>query len=145
MEQIRKDPEFVASQESMKPKSTGEKVNGFLSNFPPQSMIRYGQMGSKASGIELNPSSNGDPTIGFAISDPKTQKTTKYSYPANKEVIQEVLRLTWRNPAIMAIAIALIWLIPQLLIRRILYENYEKKKLEMQKDKIGKLYPKTLK
>ena len=45
----------------------------------------------------------------------------------------------------MAIAIALIWLIPQLLIRRILSENYEKKKLEKQKDKIGKLYPKTLK
>ena len=58
---------------------------------------------------------------------------------------QEVIRLTWRNPAFMAIAIALIWLIPQILIRRILSENYEKKKLEKQKDKIGKLYPKTLK
>ena len=63
----------------------------------------------------------------------------------NQEVTQEVIRLTWRNPAFMAIAIALIWLIPQLLIRRILSENYEKKKLDKQKDKIGKLYPKTLK
>ena len=63
----------------------------------------------------------------------------------NHEVIQEVIRLTWRNPAFMAIAIALIWLIPQLLIKRILSEKYEKKKLEKQKDKIGKLYPKTLK
>ena len=63
----------------------------------------------------------------------------------NHEVTQEVIRLTWRNPAFMAIAIALIWLIPQLFIRRILTENYEKKKLEKQKDKIGKLYPKTLK
>ena len=63
----------------------------------------------------------------------------------NQEVTQEVIRVTWRNPAFMAIAIALIWLIPQLLIRRILSENYEKKKLEKQKDKIGKLYPKTLK
>ena len=63
----------------------------------------------------------------------------------NQEVTQEVISLTWRNPAFMAIAIALIWLIPQLLIRRILSENYEKKKLEKQKDKIGKLYPKTLK
>ena len=63
----------------------------------------------------------------------------------NHEVIQEVIRLTWRNPAFMAIAIALIWLIPQLLIRKILSENYEKKKLDKQKDKIGKLYPKTLK
>ena len=63
----------------------------------------------------------------------------------NQEVTEEVIRLTWRNPAFMAIAIALIWLIPQLLIRRILSENYEKKKLDKQKDKIGKLYPKTLK
>ena len=63
----------------------------------------------------------------------------------NQEVTQEVIRLTWRNPAFMAIAIACIWLIPQLIIRRILSENYEKKKLKKQKDKIGKLYPKTLK
>ena len=63
----------------------------------------------------------------------------------NQEVTQEFIRLTWRNPAFMAIAIALIWLIPQLFIRRILTKNYEKKKLEKQKDKIGKLYPKTLK
>ena len=63
----------------------------------------------------------------------------------NQEVTQEVIRLTWRNPAFMAIAIALIWLIQQLFIRRILSENYEKKKLEKQKDKIEKLYPKTLK
>ena len=63
----------------------------------------------------------------------------------NQDITQEVLKLTLRNPAFMAIAIALIWLIPQLLIRRILSENYEKKKLEKQKDKIGKLYPKTLK
>ena len=63
----------------------------------------------------------------------------------NQEVTQEFIRLTWRNPAFMAIAIALIWLIPQLIIRRILSENYEKKKLEKQKDKIGKLYPKVIK
>ena len=63
----------------------------------------------------------------------------------NQEVTQKVIRLTWRNPAFMAIAIAFIWLIPQLFIRRILTANYEKKKLEKQKDKIGKLYPKTLK
>ena len=63
----------------------------------------------------------------------------------NQEITQEVIRLTWRNPAFMAIAIALTWLIPQLFIRKILSENYEKKKLEKQKDKIGKLYPKTFK
>ena len=59
----------------------------------------------------------------------------------NQEVTQEFIRLTWRNPPFMAFAIALVWLIPQLLIRRIFSENYEKKKLENQKDKIRKLYP----
>ena len=63
----------------------------------------------------------------------------------NQEVTQEFIKLTWRNPAFMAIAIALIWLIPQLLIRRILSDNYEKNKLDKQKDKVAKLYPKTLK
>ena len=63
----------------------------------------------------------------------------------NQEITQEVIRLTWRNPAFMAIAIAMIWLIPQLLIRKILSGNYEEKKLKKQKEKIGKLYPKTLK
>jgi len=69
--------------------TTGEKVNGFLKNFPAQSVLRYGQMGGKASGIELNTLVN-PPRVGFAISDPKTEKTTKYSYPATKEVIQEL-------------------------------------------------------
>ena len=63
----------------------------------------------------------------------------------NQEISQEIIRLTWRNPAFMAIAIAMIWLIPQLIIRKILSENYKKKKLEKQKDKIDKLYPKTFK
>lgn len=63
----------------------------------------------------------------------------------NQEITQEIIRLTWRNPIFMAVAIALIWLIPQLLVRKILSENYKKKKLEKQKDKIGKLYPKVLK
>ena len=60
-------------------------------------------------------------------------------------LIQEIIRLTWRNPAFMAIAIALIWLIPQLFIRNIMSKKYEKRKLEKQKVKIQKLYPKTLK
>ena len=63
----------------------------------------------------------------------------------NQEITQEFIRLTWRNPPFMAFAIALIWLIPQLLIRRILSENYEKKKLEKQKVKIEKLSPKQIK
>ena len=63
----------------------------------------------------------------------------------NEELIDELLRVTWRNPAFMTIVIALIWFIPQLLIRRVLSKNYEKRKTELQKDKIRKLYPKTIK
>ena len=63
----------------------------------------------------------------------------------SQEVIQEVIRLTWRNPAFMAIAIALIWLIPQLLIRKIMKDKYKKRKIEKQKENIRKLYPKVLK
>jgi len=59
----------------------------------------------------------------------------------NEEFIQEIIRLTWRNPAFMAIAIALVWLIPQLFIRKIMEKKYERKKIEIQKNKIQKLYP----
>ena len=59
----------------------------------------------------------------------------------NQEFIQEIIRLTWRNPAFMAIAIALLWLIPQLFIRKIMSKKYERKKIEIQKNKIQKLYP----
>ena len=59
----------------------------------------------------------------------------------NQEFIQEIIRLTWRNPAFMAIAIALVWLIPQLLIRKIMEKKYERRKIEIQKNKIQKLYP----
>ena len=59
----------------------------------------------------------------------------------NQEFIQEIIRLTWRNPAFMAIAIALVWLIPQLFIRKIMTKKYERRKIEIQKNKIQKLYP----
>ena len=59
----------------------------------------------------------------------------------NQELIQEIIRLTWRNPAFMAIAIALVWLIPQLFIRKIMEKKYERRKMEIQKNKIQKLYP----
>ena len=61
----------------------------------------------------------------------------------NQEFIQEIIRLTWRNPAFMAIAIALVWLIPQLFIRKIMTKKYEQRKIEIQKNKIQKLYPNT--
>ena len=59
----------------------------------------------------------------------------------NQEYIQEIIRLTWRNPPFMAIAIALIWLIPQLFIRNLMAKKYELRKIEIQKIKIQKLYP----
>ena len=59
----------------------------------------------------------------------------------NQEFIQEIIRLTWRNPAFMAITIALVWLIPQLFIRKIMAKKYERRKIEIQKNKIQKLYP----
>ena len=59
----------------------------------------------------------------------------------NQVFIQEIIRLTWRNPAFMAIAIALVWLIPQLFIRKIMEKKYERRKIEIQKNKIQKLYP----
>ena len=59
----------------------------------------------------------------------------------NQEFIQEIIRLTWRNPAFMAIAIAVVWLIPQLFIRKIMEKKYERRKIEIQKNKIQKLYP----
>ena len=59
----------------------------------------------------------------------------------NQEFIQEIIRLTWRNPAFMAIIIALVWLIPQLLIRKIMAKKYDQRKIEIQKNKIQKLYP----
>ena len=59
----------------------------------------------------------------------------------NQEFIQEIIRLTWRNPAFMAITIALVWLIPQLFIRKIMAKKYEERKIEIQKNKIQKLYP----
>ena len=62
-----------------------------------------------------------------------------------QELTQEILRLTWRNPIFMAIAIALIWIVPQLLIRKNMLKKYEKIKIEIQKKNIAKLYPKTLK
>ena len=59
----------------------------------------------------------------------------------NQEFIQEIIKLTWRNPAFMGIAIALVWLIPQLFIRKIMANKYERRKIEIQKNKIQKLYP----
>tara|TARA_B100000073_G_scaffold168572_1_gene139466 strand:+ start:109 stop:315 length:207 start_codon:yes stop_codon:yes gene_type:complete len=59
----------------------------------------------------------------------------------NQEFIEDIIRLTWRNPAFMAVAIALVWVIPQLFIRKIMEKKYEQRKIQIQKNKIQKLYP----
>ena len=58
----------------------------------------------------------------------------------NQEFVEDIIRLTWRNPAFMAVAIALVWLIPQLFIRKIMEKKYEQRKIEIQKNKLQKLY-----
>ena len=63
----------------------------------------------------------------------------------NDELLEKIIQMTWRNPAFMAIAIAMVWLIPQLLIKRIMDKNYEERKLTKQKQKIDKLYPSSFK
>ena len=59
----------------------------------------------------------------------------------NQEFIEDIIRLTWRNPAFMAVAIALVWVIPQLFIRKIMEKKYEQRKIQIQKNKIQKLCP----
>ena len=63
----------------------------------------------------------------------------------SQEITKEIIRVTWRNPAFMAVAIALVWLIPQLLIKKIMTKKYEQRKIDIQKNKVKKLYPNTLK
>ena len=60
----------------------------------------------------------------------------------NGQTIQRIIQLTWRNPAFMALSIALLWLIPQFLIRKILEKKYKERQLIIQKKKIDRLYPK---
>ena len=62
----------------------------------------------------------------------------------NSEITQNLIKYTWRNPGFMALSIALIWLIPQIIIRRVMSDYLKKRKIEIQKEKIKKLYPKSL-
>ena len=62
----------------------------------------------------------------------------------NSEITQNLIKYTWRNPGFMDLSIALIWLIPQIIIRRVMSDYLKKRKIEIQKEKIKKLYPKSL-
>jgi len=71
MAEIRKDPEFIAAQESMKPKSTAERTDDFMAQFVEgaKSDIVRGARGNKSLGITRIPATNGDAQVGFVLAN----------------------------------------------------------------------------
>ena len=71
MQEIRKDPEYIAAQESMKPKSLSEKVDNFKAKFVEgsRSDIVRGQRGNQSLGITRIPATNGDSQVGFVLAN----------------------------------------------------------------------------
>jgi len=81
MAKIRKSPEFIAAQESMKPKSTGEKVDDFTAKFVEgaKSDIVRGRMGNKSLGITRIPPTNGDSQVGFVLANKPIDQSPKFA------------------------------------------------------------------
>ena len=81
MAKIRKSPEFKAAQESMKPKSTGEKVDDFTAKFVEgaKSDIVRGRMGNKSLGITRIPPTNGDSQVGFVLANKPVDQSPKFA------------------------------------------------------------------
>ena len=81
MEQIRKDPEFVAAQESMKPKSTAEKTDDFMAQFVEgaRSDIVRGARGNKSLGVTRIPATNGDAQVGFVLANKPLDQSPKFA------------------------------------------------------------------
>ena len=81
MAKIRKSPEFIAAQESMKPKSTGEKVDDFTAKFVEgaKSDIVRGRMGNKSLGITRIPPTNGDSQVGFVLANKPVDQNPKFA------------------------------------------------------------------
>ena len=81
MAKIRKSPEFIAAQESMKPKSTGEKVDDFTAKFVEgaKSDIVRGRMGNKSLGITRIPPTNGDSQVGFVLANKPVDQSPKFA------------------------------------------------------------------
>ena len=71
MAEIRKDPEFIAAQKSMKPKSTAEQTDDFMAKFVEgaRSDIVRGQRGNQSLGITRIPATNGDSQVGFVLAN----------------------------------------------------------------------------
>ena len=81
MAEIRKSPDFKAAQESMKPKSTGEKVDDFTAKFVEgaKSDIVRGRMGNKSLGITRIPPTNGDSQVGFVLANKPVDQSPKFA------------------------------------------------------------------
>ena len=81
MAEIRKDPEFIAAQESMKPKSTTEKTDDFTAKFVEgaQSDIVRGARGNKSLGITRIPPTNGDAQVGFVLANKPLDQSPSYA------------------------------------------------------------------
>ena len=81
MAEIRKDPEFIAAQESMKPKSTAEKTVDFTAKFVEgaKSDIVRGARGNKSLGITRIPPTNGDAQVGFVLANKPLDQSPSYA------------------------------------------------------------------
>jgi len=93
MQEIRKSPEYQAAQETMLPKTTNEKADGFTARFVEgaQSDIVRGQRGNRSLGITRIPATNGDAQTGFVLANkpidqsPKTATTYGFGVAAGAE------------------------------------------------------------
>jgi hypothetical protein len=81
MAEIRKDPEFIAAQESMKPKSTAEKTDDFMAQFVEgaRSDIVRGARGNKSLGVTRIPATNGDAQVGFVLANKPLDQSPKFA------------------------------------------------------------------
>jgi len=81
MAEIKKDPEFIAAQESMKPKSTAEKTDDFTAKFVEgaRSDIVMGARGNKSLGITRIPATNGDAQVGFVLANKPLDQSPKFA------------------------------------------------------------------
>jgi len=101
MQEIRKDPEYIAAQESMLPKTTAEKADDFRAKFVEgaYSDIVRGQRGNQSLGITRIPATNGDAQTGFVLANkpldqsPDTAKTYGFGVaPGAEDMLKNQLQ-----------------------------------------------------
>ena len=81
MAEIRKDPEFVAAQESMKPKSTLEKTQQFLATSPAAKVMTPNKSKFVKS-VTMNPPTGENPNmISFDLGNPEKRSQFIMSDP----------------------------------------------------------------